>query len=202
MICYPVYATHNPPIYTRYEPQVFSPKYFYNNITPPTAKPKVTSELSDLVGIDDNWLPERQVQTTDDPAEGILGEKSDLAKMTVGSLVYQIVHREQIKQDNLTSILYQEVDIDGQIMRLQDMSPDYIGSAGDKLKASFEMELLRLQQQKRAEEIECWRDISRIKQNLMEQLGGYREAARRVEMISAGLFGNTGYCGTKQDGCR
>jgi len=34
----------------------------------------------------------------------MLQEKADLGKMTVGSLVYQIIQREQIKETNLLHI--------------------------------------------------------------------------------------------------
>jgi len=150
------------------------------------------ADLYDLIGVHEDWLPARRNRDArpDDPAQWILGEKSDLGRMTVGSIVYQIVQREGIKQDNLTRILYQEAAIDSQILRLQDTWFEGVPPPGDRMTSGLEMELIRLEQQKRAEEVECWRDISRLKEKLMERLGEYRDAARRYQMVGVGLTDN------------
>jgi len=76
------------------------------------------NDLVDLIGVHTGWLPREQ--RSDDPAQAMLVEKADLAKMTVGSLLYQIIQRERMKDENLRRIAYQEVAIDGEILRLED----------------------------------------------------------------------------------
>ncbi len=150
------------------------------------------SDLYDLIGVHEDWLPERRTYDSkpDDLAQWILGEKSDLGRMTVGSIVYQIVQRERMKDGNLTRILYQEAAIDSQILRLKDTWFLGVQPPGDRMTPSLEMELIRLESEKRAEEIECWRDISRLKDKLTEHLGEYRDAARKYRMVSTGLTDN------------
>jgi hypothetical protein len=117
----------------------------------------------------------------------MLGEKADLAKMTVGAIVYEIIQRQQLKEENLTRILYQEVAVDSRIVQFESAWAPYSVPPDSRMKASLDAELIRLEQQKRAEEVECWRDISRLKERLMETLGMYRDSARRERMVTAGM---------------
>jgi hypothetical protein len=154
-------------------------------------------DLVDLIGVDKAWTPQRYTTPTitDDPAMAMLREKADLGKMTVGSLVYQMIQRERFKDENLLRIRYQEVEIDGHMMRIDDMWWPYPAPSGDRMKAGLEAELIRLEQQKRLEEIECWRDIARLKERLLEALGLYGDAARRERMVGTTLPAGTTVAG-------
>lgn len=157
------------------------------DITWPVEKPSRQPDLCDLIGVGYDWRPREDRPTIEkDPARAILGEKTDLGRMSVGSLVYQIEQRERIRDENLTRILYQEVEIDSQIMRLMATHPDYLTGI-DRLQSGLATELTRLEQQKRMEEVECWRDVARLKERLVEALGMYRDTARRYEMVHKGL---------------
>lgn len=180
------------PLYTHAESHSSSASYGVTVIPPRyvaryESRPKPEGDLCELIGIDEKWLPKVDPKRSGDPAQAILGEKADLGRMTVGTIAYQIVQRERIKDENLRRILYQEAAIDGQIMRLQSIWPDYLGNEGERMKSGLEMELMRLEQQKRAEEVDCWRDISRLKDKLLDRLIEYRDAARRHEMVGSGL---------------
>lgn len=157
----------------------------YPKATP--ASYRKEDDLCSILGIEEGWQTERHPFRSDDPAQLVLGEKAELGKMGVGVLVYQIRQRERIKDENLRRILYQEVAVGGQIERLKGMWPDDPTSGNGRLKAGLEMELMRLEGQKRAEEVDCWRDISRLKDRLLDRLIEYRDAARRHEMVGSGL---------------
>lgn len=198
---------HYYPLYTG--PQASSPGASYGPVNvlwryvvQPVSRREPDDDLCKLIGIDDKWLPKKDHQRSGDPAEAILGEKADLGKMTVGTITYQIVQRERIKDDNLKRILYQEVAVDSQIFRLQGVWPDDPTWENSRLKSGLEMELLRLEQQKRAEEVECWRDISRLKDKLLDRLIEYRDAARRFEMVGSGLAEYAGTGGVYSNGDR
>lgn len=152
------------------------------------ATPSKQPDLCDLIGVGSSWRPyENRPTIEQDPARAILGEKTDLGRMSVGSLVYQIIERQQIKEENLARILNQEVEIDSQLMRLSATDPDYVGGSIDRMQSGLSSELTRLEQQKRMEEVECWRDVSRLKEQLVEALSMYRDVARRYEMVHKGL---------------
>jgi hypothetical protein len=155
--------------------------------TPPAARNG--DDLTDLIGIDPAWIPRRDkaVVPAADLATMMLQEKADLGKMTVGSLVYQIIQRERIKDANLTHIGYQEAAIGGRLLRLERAWMPGQLPLDNKMKMGLEAELLRLDQLKLAEEIECWRDISRLKEKLLESLALYRDSARRERMVASGL---------------
>lgn len=158
------------------------------DITWPAAKPSRQPDLCDLIGVGPNWRPREDRPTIEkDPARAILGEKTDLGRMSVGSLVYQIQQRERIRDENLTRILYQEVEIESQLMRLSAMHPAYLNGSVERLQTGLSTELPRLEQQKRMEETECWRDVARLKEKLVEALSLYRDTARRYEMVHKGL---------------
>lgn len=195
------------PLHTHTESHSSSASYGVTVIPPRYAaryesRPKPEGDLCELIGIDEKWLPKVDPKRSGDPAQAILGEKADLGKMGVGVLVYQIRQRERIKAENLTRILYQEVAIDSQIMRLQSAWPDDPTSDNGRLKSGLEMELLRLEGQKRAEEVDCWRDIARLKDKLLDRLIEYRDAARRYEMVGTGLAGSAHGTSVNDDGDR
>lgn len=154
----------------------------------PAVKPSKQPDLCDLIGVGYTWRPREDRPTVEqDPARAILGEKADLGRMSVGALVYQITERQRIKDENLTRILYQEVEIDSQLMRLSATHPNYLGGSIDRQQSSLSSELTRLEQQRRMEETECWRDVARLKERLVEALSLYRDTARRYEMVHKGL---------------
>ena len=156
-------------------------------VTPP-ADIKCKNDLTDLIGIHDAWLPERRWDSmAKDPAKMILGEKSDLAKLTVGAFVYQIIQRERIKEDNLLRILHQEIAIDSKILELEAAWPECMLPQEDMTKMKLQMELIKIDKEKREEEVDCWKDITRLKETLLEHFGNYRNAARKVELIQTGL---------------
>ena len=158
------------------------------DITWPAVKPSKQPDLCDLIGVGYSWRP-REIRPAieQDPARAILGEKTDLGRIGVGALVYQINQRERIKDENLTRILYQEVAIDSELMRLARVHPDYLGGSIDRQQSSLSSELTRLEQQRRMEVVECWRDVSKLKERLVEALSLYRDSARRYEMVHKGL---------------
>jgi hypothetical protein len=150
-------------------------------------------DLCDVIGVGHSWRPyENRPTIEQDPARAILGEKTDLGRMSVGALVYQIEQRERIKEENLARILYQEVEIGSQLLRLSAMHPEYLNGGVENLQSKLSTELPRLEQQKRAEEIECWRDLTRLKEKLVEALAMYRDVARRYEMVHEGLTVHNG----------
>jgi hypothetical protein len=154
----------------------------------PLADLKYKNDLTDLIGIHDAWLPERRWDSmAQDPAKMILGEKSDLAKLTVGAFVYQMIQRERIKEENLLRILYQEIAIDSQIMQLDAAWPKGMLPQDDMTKMKLQMELIKIDKEKREVQVDCWKDITRLKETLLEHFGNYRNAARKVELIQTGL---------------
>ena len=158
-------------------------------IVEPQAVTPDSDDLTDLIGVHPAWMPQRKTSMADssDLAMMMLQEKADLGKITVGSLVYQIIQREQIKETNLTRIAYQETAIDGQILRLERAWMPGQLALDNRMKAGLEAELLRLEKQKLTEETDCWRDIARLKEKLLEALALYRDSARRERMVAGGM---------------
>jgi hypothetical protein len=148
------------------------------------ARPANDDSLADLIGVHESWRPRRDGYRHDDAATAMLAEKADLAKMTVGSLVYQMIQRERLKDDNLLRLVYQEIEIDGRLLRLKDSWAPHAMLPDNSALLGLEAELARIDREKGAEEVACWRDVARLKDKLLESLGTYGDTSRRERMVA------------------
>ena len=119
---------------------------------------------------------------SDDPLEMIIGSKKEVLNNTAKGVLKQIYERLAIKDQNL-------YEIDKRISRansvLSQLDVFELGALPviDKRKASFEKELILFEQEKRFEQVACWRDISRLKNQLLEVKAEIDNQSNRQRLI-------------------
>ncbi|MEO0126291.1 MAG: hypothetical protein ABIL44_00905 [candidate division WOR-3 bacterium] len=118
----------------------------------------------------------------DNLAEEIIKEKLRFQKATLVQLVNLIVERERVKKRNIASL-------DSEIMECQahlylykchiyPINPD------NKRKSNLERALSQLENQRRQEEIDCWKDTFRLWQEVLKIASEYRAMLRKIKMIT------------------
>jgi len=117
----------------------------------------------------------------DNPAEEIIKEKIRFQKATLIQLVNLIIEREKTKQRNIVSIESEIMDCQSQLYfykcHIYPINPD------NKRKGSLERALSQLENQRRQEEIDCWKDTFRLWQELLKAASEYRATVRKARLL-------------------
>jgi hypothetical protein len=102
-----------------------------------------------------------------DPLDSFLGSKKESLTESAKAIVGQIYERLSIRDLNF-------YEIDWRISRansvIDTLDVFELGALEvvDKRKANFQKEIIDFEQEKRFERVACWRDVSRLKTELME----------------------------------
>lgn len=155
--------------------------YFLRN---PQEKPFYHSDLENtLEGI----VFEQPSDGATGALERIFSDKTKTLKAGVKALLDEIALREKLNAHLLEEI---EGQIDQQsthLLRLKRAEADYsldVLIELKKLTIKIEDKLLDLEQEKRKEELECWRDLMFLKKYLMSSLKEYWDLVKRGEVLS------------------
>ncbi|MCX6833305.1 MAG: hypothetical protein NT028_14475 [candidate division Zixibacteria bacterium] len=148
-----------------------------------------------LLGIDDHYLPVAgpksagddlgldSIVTGSDPIDRFLDSKREVLLNSSNGILEQIYERLSIRDSNL-------YEIDGRICRansvLDQLDVFELGALPviDKRKSFFEKELITFEQEKRFEQVACWRDVSRLQGQLLELKQQIDSQSNRQKLIN------------------
>jgi len=172
----------------------------YEKLASDTA-PQAFSAFSRLLGypylpcIDDQYLPVASpksasddlgldfIVTRSDPIDRFLDSKKEVLLNSSKGILEQVYERLSIRDSNL-------YEIDGRICRansvLDQLDVFELGALPviDKRKSFFEKELITFEQEKRFEQVACWRDVSRLQGQLLELKQQIDTQANRQKLIN------------------
>ena len=127
----------------------------------------------------DEFLEQKLLPRTQITASGILNEKVILYKASLVQLVSLIYQRKYLEAKNAA-----EIDRDICKLRTLEHQLDLFKVYGpDKRRITLEGMISNLEREKRSGRVGCWRDIVKLKKDLMEALREYRGTARRAELF-------------------
>jgi len=94
-----------------------------------------------------------------------------------------IYDREKLKYENLRRIDYDSCKVRTSILQISSWE---VGADPqlEKVRMGLEGEALGLEREKRAEEVACWRDTTRLKEGLREVVERLWQDRRREELLS------------------
>jgi hypothetical protein len=148
-----------------------------------------------LLGIDDHYLPVTSpksasdnlgldsIATRGDPIDMFLDSKKEVLLNSANGILEQIYERLSIRDSNL-------YEIDGRICRansvLDQLDVFELGALPviDKRKSFFEKELITFEQEKRFEQVACWRDVSRLQGQLLELKQQIDSQSNRQKLVN------------------
>lgn len=117
----------------------------------------------------------------DNLAEDIIKEKIRFQKATLVQLVSLIIERERIKKRNIASLDSEIMDFQSQLYiykcHIYPINPD------NKRKSNLERALSELENRRRQEEIDCWKDTLRLWQEVLKVAAEYRTAVRKAKLL-------------------
>jgi len=102
-----------------------------------------------------------------DPLDLFLGRKREFLVKSVEEILSLIDDREKLKYENLRRIDYDTCKVRTGILQISSWE---VGADPqlEKVRMGLEGEVLGLEREKRAEEVACWRDTTRLKEGLRE----------------------------------
>lgn len=145
-------------------------------------EPKTRSApyLQDFFGY---WLGHNEPNAKDDPLQQFMEGKKHFLTRGIEDVLGLIQERVQIKYDNLRKITYDSSKTKGMLFQLYRWQ---IGGNPnvDRLRMGIEKELIGLEREKRMEEVNCWRDVTRLRTEMRELLGETAQEKRRDSLLS------------------
>ena len=148
-----------------------------------------------LLGVDEHYLPVASpklasdnpgldsIVKANDPIDRFLDSKKEVLLNSSKGILEQIYERLSIRDSNL-------YEIDGRISRansvLDQLDVFELGALPviDKRKSFFEKELITFEQEKRFEQVACWRDVSRLQGQLLELKQQIDTQSNRQKLIN------------------
>jgi len=120
------------------------------------------------------------------PLEDMLSDKTKTLKSSVNALLEEIrlrkeLNTHQFKKMN-NEICKQHTEL-MQLDNLKDIYPFDLTSDLDEAKDRIKSNVLELEKEKRAEKLECWKDLMFLKKYLMVSLKDYWELVRKRRML-------------------
>lgn len=102
-------------------------------------------------------------------------EKSFFGKARIESILGDMSERYSLLQNNVSTLDYQICRVDSLVMQLPifalGLSKDL-----DKIRTSLESEVMGIEQLKMKEQTSCWKDVSRLKSDLLEAINEHSSA--------------------------
>jgi hypothetical protein len=125
-------------------------------------------------------FPETEV--CDNLAEEVINERLRFQKALLAQILTLIYEREKTKQKNIASIDSELIKVQGEIFLYKcivyPISPD------NKRRTNLEMALLELENRRRQEEIDFWKDTVGLWQELLKISAEYKATVRKLRMIA------------------
>ncbi|OVE73914.1 hypothetical protein BVX94_02240 [bacterium B17] len=110
-----------------------------------------------------------------DPITGLFDGKALFGKTRIQSFLHDMDHRYKLMNDNIRTLDYKICEIDSMIEQL---APHGFGLSKDmdRTRTSLESEVISLEAQKMREKTTAWKDVNRIKSDLLDGLQEYSSA--------------------------
>ena len=125
------------------------------------------------------------------PLERIFSDKTKTLKAGVKALLEEIELREELDRNLINKIedeIFQQSDKLEHLKRIEAGPLLETFFEAKKLIITIEDKILNLEQEKRKEQLECWRDLMFLKKYLMTSLKEYWDLVKRGEVLRcAGL---------------
>jgi hypothetical protein len=120
----------------------------------------------------------------------LFSDKTETQKSTAKALLDEIILRENLDYHILSkineNISWQKI----QLEHLNTLKIDYVFEwfqEINKMKMHLEDNILELEQEKRKEYLECWRDLMYLKKNLLVALKDFWDLLKKKEILSSDL---------------
>ncbi len=179
---YTSFTRATPPLATSpYAP--LDPKYLVWPGTEPDSAERVNAWAQTPL----DALTDRILDTEEDGAlADFFSARKEFLGKSVEHILSQIYERE-----NLTSEHKYQIDIEScraktRLFEVDDWLPG-LNQNVDKVRSNAEKDLAGMEREKRMEETACWRDVSRLREQLQETMKEWSEEKRRHNLISGQL---------------
>jgi len=114
-----------------------------------------------------------------DFVSGMIADKSRLAKGAVNNLQSMIFERLKMRDVNMANIDYDSCRAMTMVHEVDQRN----GMGSDRQRQTLYMTLFGLEREKRMEDVSCWRDVSRLRQDFVEVAAAYVSAVRRERLF-------------------
>ena len=122
-------------------------------------------------------------QPGQDPLDNFLTAKRTFVGKTVEDILGSLYERVSLKYDNLQQLDYQSSQLKTRLMALEQwrwgLNPQM-----ERVRIGIEHEILDTDAEKRREEVECWRDVTRLKTELRESLREFSQEKQKNALIT------------------
>ena len=115
--------------------------------------------------------------------DGFLQRKKRFAAKSVEEILGLIYERESLREEITYAINYQQCHLKTQLLE----TPDWLTGVNpqlDKTRGQLEGQIVGLDQEKRREDIACWRDVVRLKSELREALRDFDQEYHKTNLIT------------------
>jgi hypothetical protein len=128
------------------------------------------------------YAKDLEIANPGDPVDLLFRRKREFLVKSVGEVLGLIYGREKLKSENLRRIDYDSCKLGTSILQISawEVGAD---SKLEKARLGLEGDVLGLEREKRAEEVACWRDTTRLKDSLREIVERLWELKGREELI-------------------
>ena len=110
-----------------------------------------------------------------DPITGMFAHKSLFSKARIEGLVADMAVRYDMMRRNITALDYKVCEVDSRLMQLPPFQIEW-GKDLDRTRTALEQTVIDLEREKMRERTTAWRDINRVRSELMESLAEYSGA--------------------------
>lgn len=115
--------------------------------------------------------------------DNFLTAKRTFVGKTVEDILGSLYERVSLKYDNLQQLDYQSSQLKTRLMALEQwrwgLNPQM-----ERVRIGIEHEILDTDAEKRREEVECWRDVTRLKTELRESLREFSQEKQKNALIT------------------
>jgi len=119
----------------------------------------------------------------------ILTGKKQFAAKTTQEILGLIYQREEIRYDHARAIDYESMQLKEKLFETGTWQTG-LNPQLDKTRGQLQRELGGLERERRMEEVACWRDTTRLRENLREALRDFDQEKRKEQLIT-GYIGST-----------
>jgi hypothetical protein len=117
-----------------------------------------------------------------DPLDTFFSAKRTFLGKTVEDILGSMYERVSLKYENLHQLDYQACQLKTRLMDLQQwrwgLNPQM-----ERVRIGIEHEILETDSEKRREEVECWRDVTRIKTDLRDALREFSQEKQKSALL-------------------
>lgn len=118
--------------------------------------------------------------------EDLISDKARTLKASVNALLEEISLREELNVSLVKKIDGEVCRLNSELMQLDNLVDSYpfdLSAGLDEARFRLKESVFELERERRAEGVECWRDLMGLKKDLMVALKDYWELVRRRGMM-------------------